>query len=177
MDPIVLFFEDNGARIRVSHGVGLSTLEPTLHGLRKRRRKALLGEEEQKEEEAGDSAGCLCLSMEIGKGGQRMQITGSRGLPEPGGSCGSTDSKVYKLVPFPPSTIVSLARSGKGSPWSLGSCTSSRTQRPLQHRILGCCASSVRHFVPITRYALSVLSFLRNRRSQTTIGKIREGFK
>lgn len=42
----------------------------------------------------GDSAGRLCLSMEIGKGGQRMQITGSRGLPEPGGSRRSTDRKV-----------------------------------------------------------------------------------
>ena len=50
-------------------------------------------------EVARDSAGCLCLSMEIGKGGQRMQITGSRGLPEPGGSRGSTDRKaVYKVV-------------------------------------------------------------------------------
>ena len=83
-------------------------------------------------EVARDSAGCLCLSMEIGKGGQRMQITGSRGLPEPGGSRGSTDRKaVYKVVflslrltsspSLSPSLFLSLSHplSGHARPLSL----------------------------------------------------------
>ena len=95
-------------------------------------------------EVARDSAGCLCLSMEIGKGGQRMQITGSRGLPEPGGSRGSTDRKaVYKVVflslrlTSSPS-VLSLSLSsplGLARCLSLRPCTRLSHQRPLRHHI------------------------------------------
>lgn len=48
-----------------------------------------------------------------------MQITGSRGLPEPGGSRGSTDRKAYKAVSLSPGRLslsLSLSSPPGGSP-------------------------------------------------------------